>query len=378
MAGLYIHIPFCKSRCIYCGFYSTTAHHALRRDYVGALCEEIRLRGDYLHEPVSTVYLGGGTPSQLAQEEISKIFEAVYKYNKVDTEGAEITIECNPDDVTPEFAEFLAQSPVNRVSMGAQSFSEEMLRFAGRRHSAGQIGEAVERLRETGISNISIDLMFGFPGESRETWLEDIRRAVRLGVEHISVYSLMYEEGTPLYGMLESGRIRETDEETSLWMYETLIDELAGAGYEHYEISNFAKPDFRSRHNSSYWEGVAYSGIGSAAHSYDGTSRQWNVADVRKYIAAIAEGRAPAEREVLTRDMMFDDTVMTRLRTKEGIDLGMIRREFGKEYYDFLMREAGRHVTGGLLHMDESRQTLSLTRRGLFVSDSVMSDLMHV
>ena len=186
MAGLYIHIPFCKSRCIYCGFYSTTAHHALRRDYVGALCEEIRLRGDYLHEPVSTVYLGGGTPSQLAQEEISKIFEAVYKYNKVDTEGAEITIECNPDDVTPEFAEFLAQSPVNRVSMGAQSFSEEMLRFAGRRHSAGQIGEAVERLRETGISNISIDLMFGFPGESRETWLEDIRRAVRLGVEHIS------------------------------------------------------------------------------------------------------------------------------------------------------------------------------------------------
>ena len=163
MAGLYIHIPFCKSRCIYCGFYSTTTH-ALRGDYVGALCEEIHLRGSYLHEPVSTVYLGGGTPSQLAQEEISRIFEAVYKYNKVDTEVAEITMECNPDDVTPEFAEFLAQSPVNRVSMGAQSFSEEMLCFAGRRHSAGQIGEAVERLRIAGISNISIDLMFGFPG----------------------------------------------------------------------------------------------------------------------------------------------------------------------------------------------------------------------
>ena len=199
-----------------------------------------------------------------------------------------------------------------------------------------------------------------------------------LGVEHISAYSLMYEEGTPLYGMLKSGRIRETDEETSLWMYEALIDELADAGYEHYEISNFARPGFRSRHNSSYWQGVAYSGIGSSAHSYDGASRQWNVADVRKYIAAIAEGRVPAEREVLTRDMMFDDTVMTRLRTKEGIDLGMIRRKFGREYSDFLMREAGRHVTGGLLHMDENRQTLSLTRRGLFVSDSVMSDLMHV
>lgn len=380
MSGIYIHIPFCKSRCVYCGFYSTMLLD-LRHSYVDAICRELELRSDYLSEPVSTVYFGGGTPSVLSVDDLDRIFNALYKYNKVygNSNGvAEFTIECNPDDITDEFCSFLSSSPVNRISMGVQSFSDGLLKFARRRHGSSQPKVAVERLRHIGIPNISIDLMFGFPNESLEVWRNDVDKALSLDVEHISAYSLMFEESTCLYGMLKRGEVKECDEETSLAMFNMLIDRLEAAGYEHYEISNFARPGFRSQHNSSYWHGVPYLGLGASAHSFNGSTRQWNIGDVRKYIDSISCGNIPAEIEVLTKDNSYDDMIMTGLRTVEGVSLDEVERRFGKDYLDFLEREALRYVKAKLLKYSADHRSISLTRKGLFVSDSVMCDLMHV
>ena len=322
MAGLYIHIPFCESRCIYCGFYSTTSLK-LRDDYVDALCREMQMRPSKAalgnDEPIETIYLGGGTPSQLKGSQLNQIFSAIRK-NYTLTENIEITMECNPDDVTGDFCETLKQLPVNRISMGAQTFNNERLRFLHRRHNAREVDEAITRLRNIGIRNISIDLMFGFPEESLSQWVSDIRHAIQLDVEHISAYSLMYEEGTPLYRLLEQEKIREIDEETSRRMYETLIDLLTGAGYEHYEISNFARPGFRSLHNSSYWHEVPYIGIGAAAHSYNRKQRSWNIENIQTYIRSISEGIIPSESEQLDITTRYNDLITTALRTSDGID----------------------------------------------------------
>ncbi len=253
-------------------------------DYVEALCQEMELRKDYLKEPLTTIYLGGGTPSQLSVRHLEQLFSAVRSTLPMPENGfgeMEITLECNPDDVTEEYARQLGHLPVNRVSMGAQTFSDERLRFLHRRHTAGEVALAVERLRKNGIRNISVDLMFGFPNETIAEWQTDIDYILQLGIEHISAYSLMYEEGTPLYRLLEKGEVKETDEELYRQMYDLLIDRLAVAGFEQYEISNFArltqqgKPSaFRSRHNSSYWHNVPYMGVGASAHSYNIHSRQ--------------------------------------------------------------------------------------------------------
>ena len=244
MAGLYIHIPFCRSRCIYCGFYSTTGLE-LRQRYVEAVCKEISMVCK--DTPIRTIYLGGGTPSQLTIPQLQQIMNAAYIYNKVETD-AEITIECNPDDVTKDFVEGLRQLPINRVSMGAQTFCDKRLGFIQRRHNSSQVLDAVERLRDSGIQNISIDLMYGFPEETISEWEKDINNALALEVEHLSAYCLMIEEGTPLYELrMKSEELRESlpDEELERQMYELLIDRLTSAGYEHYEISNFAKPGDR-------------------------------------------------------------------------------------------------------------------------------------
>ena len=381
MAGLYIHIPFCESRCIYCGFYSTTSLK-LRDDYVDALCREMQMRPSKAalgnDEPIETIYLGGGTPSQLKGSQLNQIFSAIRKnYTLTENiENIEITMECNPDDVTGDFCETLKQLPVNRISMGAQTFSNERLRFLHRRHNAREVDEAITRLRNIGIRNISIDLMFGFPEESLFQWMNDIRHAIQLNVEHISAYSLMYEEGTPLYRLLEQEKIREIDEETSRRMYETLIDLLTGAGYEHYEISNFARPGFRSRHNSSYWHEVPYIGIGAAAHSYNRKQRSWNIENIQTYIRSISEGILPSESEQLDITTRYNDLITTALRTSDGIDLMKMEQEFGKELADRLLQEALPHISRRLMKIKDGR--LSLTREGLYISDDVMSDFMIV
>lgn len=378
MAGLYIHIPFCKSRCIYCGFYSTVGQE-LRQRYIDALCHEMEIR--YLppspykeRECISTVYLGGGTPSQLTAEQLQQLFLYI---NKVyGCEAEEVTIECNPDDITPEYAAILSQLPVNRVSMGAQTFDDCRLRFLHRRHTAAQVPQAVQHLRAAGIRNISIDLMYGFPHETLDDWQRDIDAALALNVEHLSAYCLMVEEGTPLYEKLRNEgkeKIKECDEDTERLMYERLIDQLTAAGYEHYELSNFAKPGFRSRHNSSYWHDVPYIGLGAAAHSYDGQCRQWNVSDIRQYIESIEQGKIPCEQEWLDDDTRYNDRIATTMRTSDGLDLNSL----SEKHRQYCLKEARPYIADGLLQLTDDLR-LVLTRKGLFVSDMVMSALVFV
>lgn len=387
MAGLYIHIPFCESRCIYCGFYSTTSLK-LRDAYVDALIKEMSLRPIHQEleegEKIETVYLGGGTPSQLTGEQLIKLFDGINKYLGHFTRDMEITMECNPDDITEEFCQTLKQLPVNRISMGAQTFSNERLRFLHRRHNAQEVRIAVERLRNIGINNISIDLMFGFPDENIEQWTSDIQEVISLNVEHISAYSLMYEEGTSLYRLLEQGKIEEIDEEMSRNMYEILIQLLTKTGYEHYEISNFARPGYRSRHNSSYWHETPYIGIGAAAHSYKRihkggklfATRSWNIAQLAQYIEKIEQGTLPSEKEELDINTRYNDLIATALRTSDGISIEHVAEEFGEELTRQLTSEAQKHIARGLMKIENDH--LSLTPKGLYVSDDIMSDFMIV
>ena len=375
MTGLYIHIPFCKSRCIYCAFYSTTAEQ-MKQAYVDAVCREMELRkavyekeGKDVGKTLATVYLGGGTPSQLSPTQLQQLFDTIARHYDV-SDDAEITIECNPDDVTEAFAELLRSLPVNRVSMGAQTFDDDRLQFIHRRHTSEQVTTAIQRLRKKGIHNISIDLMYGFPEETLEEWEYDIQQALALNVEHISAYALTYEEGTPLYRLLEEGKVKEIDEERSLAMYDRLIDRLQEAGYEHYEISNFARKGWRSRHNSSYWQLVPYIGIGAAAHSYDGRRRQWNIADINSYINHIQQGIVPAEGELLDKDSRYNDHVMLALRTCEGLDLSTL----DSDERSYCEETAKKFVLDGLLVKTDNH--LRLSRKGLFVSDMIMSELM--
>jgi len=377
MAGLYIHIPFCASRCIYCNFYSTTSLK-LRQRYVDAVCREMEMRSlppGPNGESLNTIYLGGGTPSQLTPDQLRQLFLYINKVYSLPSnweDKLEVTIEMNPDDVTPAYAATLSQLGINRVSMGAQTFDDERLHFLHRRHTAGQVQQAVKILRDAGIHNISIDLMYGFPNETLDDWQRDIEAALSLNVEHISAYCLSIEEHTPLWKwIIENGEWR-MDEELERQMYEMLIDKLTVAGYEHYEISNFAKPGYRSRHNSSYWNDTPYIGLGAAAHSYDGKRRQWNISNLTQYITDINQGTIPCEYEDIDEDTHYNDRITVALRTSDGLDLTTL----SDRHRRYCMKEAQRFLDDGLLQWSDNR--LSLTRKGLFVSDYIMSSLIMV
>lgn len=379
MAGLYVHIPFCATRCSYCGFYSTTKLD-LQDRYVDSLCREIALRKEYLssystdskaaNTIIRTIYIGGGTPSQLSRYSLEKLFHAIDTYLECSPE--EVTMEVNPDDVTNDLAETISALHINRVSMGAQTFDDNRLKFLNRRHKSFQVERAIDILHEHGVGNISIDLMFGFPGQTCDSWKEDVRRAISLDIQHISAYSLMYEEGTRLYRMLKENMIKEIDEEVSLNMYNELINILCGAGYEHYEISNFAKKGYRALHNSSYWHDIPYLGIGAAAHSYNIKSRQWNVSDINKYIESISHDTVPFTFESIDADTHYNDIVTTELRTSEGIDLSRL----ADKYVQYIVKQAARHVADKSVDINDGH--LKLTREGLYISDMIMSDLMKV
>ncbi len=366
MSSLYLHFPFCASRCIYCGFYSTTGLN-LQREYVDALLQELAMHSKDEWQPFGTVYFGGGTPSTLPTEQLARLTAAI---KPLSTDDAEWTMECNPDDITPELASWLKESPINRISMGAQTFADERLKWLHRRHTSQQVSEAVRLLKANGIDNISIDLMFGFPNETLPQWQEDIAHVLDLRPQHISAYTLMYEEGTPLYRMLEQGKISEIDEELSLQMYDTLIDTLTAGGYEHYEISNFALPGRRSRHNSNYWNQTRYLGLGAAAHSYDGRHRWWNIADVRQYISGIMTGQCPRESEEIDAQTRYNDIVTTALRTREGISLDML----SPDERTYIIQQAQPHIAAHRLALTPTN--LHLTRSGLYVSDDIMVDLI--
>ena len=375
MAGIYIHIPFCKRRCIYCDFFSTTQSEK-KAEYVHALVRELEMRKDYVgDEEIETIYLGGGTPSQLFQEELEEIFAYIYKVYKV-TPDAEITLEANPDDLTPEYVSMLRTLPVNRISMGIQTFQEETLKLLHRRHTARQAIEAFRRCREAGFQNISIDLMYGLPGETLETWEQDLQQAVDLHPEHISAYHLIYEEGTTLWNLREQNKVEEAEEELSLTLFKTLIERLTKAGYQHYEISNFCLPGLHSRHNSSYWTGKKYLGCGPSAHSFDGISRQWNVSSLEKYLEGIRSNQLDFELENLDLYTRYNDFVITSIRTCWGMPLAQLRTTYGETLYNYCLRMAKPHIEQGVLEIKED--TLKLTPQGIFISDGIMSDLLWI
>ena len=375
MAGIYLHIPFCKKRCIYCDFFSTTRKEQ-KTAYIRALCHELTDRKNYLKgEPIETIYLGGGTPSQLAKEDFEAIFSHIYKVYKV-TPNAEITLEANPDDLTSEYISMLRTFPFNRISMGIQTFQETTLKQLQRRHTADQAIRAFQGCRTAGFQNISIDLMYGLPGETLTSWKKDLKQALSLHPEHISAYHLIYEEGTPLWKLREQHKVEEADEDLSVSLFGTLIDELTTAGYEHYEISNFCKPGMYSRHNTAYWKGIPYLGCGPSAHSFNAETREWNTASLEGYIKSIEEGQRSSETEILDKVTRYNEYIMTSLRTMWGVSLTYTEEAFGTELCQYCTKMAAPYLQSHKLEMQADR--LRLTREGIFVSDGIISDLMFI
>lgn len=376
MAGIYIHIPFCKTRCIYCDFYSTTRMEIKDR-YIKALCKELSMRTDYLkNEQIDTIYLGGGTPSQLAESDFRLLFNTLNTHYDL-TNCHEITLEANPDDLTEAYTAMLKQLPFNRISMGIQTFNDDMLKRLHRRHNAQQAINAVNNCRKAGFQNISIDLIYGLPGETPERWEKDLQQAIRLKVEHISAYHLIYEEGTPIYNMLHEGKIKEVNEDNSLAFFSALIDQLNEAGYKHYEISNFCLPGYHSRHNSSYWHGIPYLGCGPSAHSFNRTSREWNVSSLDDYIRGIENNGRIYELEELDLNTRYNERILTAMRTSDGLDLDAVQNEFGDSLYRYCLKMADPYLRTGKVELTPENR-LRLTRQGIFTSDGIMSDLFYI
>lgn len=374
MAGLYIHIPYCKSKCVYCDFYSLP-HGEVGDDYVTALLAEAQMRcSELAGESLTTIYVGGGTPSLLTPAQFRRLTQGVSRF--FDLSGVvEFTVEVNPDDVTSTLIGNMKECGVNRVSMGVQSFDDNELRFMCRRHDSAQAVRAVEIIKCEGINNVSIDLIYGVPGSTIESWAKNVDAALALGVRHISSYNLTYEQGTRLWAMREKGVITEIDDDTCVAMFETLCDCAAKAGFEQYEISDFALPGFRSRHNSSYWQRVPYLGLGTAAHSFNGNNiRRYNPDDLSLYLKTILAGKQAYSEERLTQRECYDEVVMLSLRTREGIDLDALRLDYGDDSADYLLCMAQPHIANGNLRLNENR--LALTPKGIMLSNTVTADLM--
>lgn len=374
MAGIYIHVPFCKTRCAYCDFYTGT-NEARMDELADALRREAQLRTQEVDEPVKTIYFGGGTPSRLKARHFDKIFDTLRRIFSIEP-AAEITVEANPDDLSDAYVRMLAALPVNRLSIGIQSFNDGELNFLKRRHSAREAIEAVRRCQRNGFDNISIDLMYGLPGQTLETWDSNLRQALSLEVPHISSYHLIYEDKTPMYRLLKTGRIRAVDEEDSRAMFALLIDRLTAKGYIHYEISAFGKKGFLSRHNSSYWLNEKYLGLGPAAHSFDGLRRSFNIPSLTRYLNGVKSGQLARETENLDANERYNEAVMTGLRTMWGLSMEDIRARFGEGLQRYCLQNARKYLDAGLLVMDGDR--LRMTREGIFISNGIMSDLMKV
>ena len=340
------------------------------------VCKEIVMRKNYANgEEINTIYFGGGTPSTLPIELLQQICDTIYANHKVN-DNAEITIECNPDDLTPEFLDRLKKLPFNRISMGIQSFDDTQLRRLGRRHNADKARQAVHNARVAGYNNISIDLMFALPDSTAQSWKNDLESAIALKPDHLSAYNLMYEEDTALYKALMKGEFNELSEEENVEQFRMLIEKMKEAGYRHYEISNFAIPGKESRHNSSYWNDTIYIGCGAAAHSYNGISREWNIADAKEYIKGIESDKRIYEIENLTEEEQYNDTILTRLRTADGIPLEWMKSRFCNKLNDYMQKAAEKQIAYG--NLKNKNETLSLTEKGIFISDAVIRELIYI
>ena len=341
-----------------------------------AMLNEIRDRKDYLSDKnISTIYFGGGTPSTLSAKEIETLLAEIKKHFTV-LSNAEITLEANPDDLSLEYLKPIKEVGINRLSIGIQSFDNEQLTFIKRLHNAKQAIQAVKDAQQAGFDNISIDLIYGLPAQTLQSWQEQLDKAFALDVQHFSAYGLTYETNTALWKQREQGKVTTTDDETMIKMYEILVERCAENGFEQYEISNFAKTGLRSKHNSSYWQQVPYLGIGPSAHSYDGFSRQWNISNMTKYCNNIKNNDTYFEKEILTENDQYNDYVMVRLRTIEGIDLTFVKNQFGEETLQYLLKSSEKHIHNQLLI--QQNNFLSLSQAGILVSNQIIEDLMKV
>ena len=341
---------------------------------INALCKELVLRKDELSQEVETIYFGGGTPSLLSSEEIKQILNAVYRNFKV-SEAPEITLEANPDDLNEEKILELADSEINRLSIGVQSFFEEDLILMNRAHTVSEAYKSIEfALRH--FENISLDLIYGIPGMTNERWEENISKALAFGVPHLSCYALTVEPKTALKSFIEKGIVPPVNDEEAAAHHTILVETLEAAGYENYEFSNFSKPGYYSRNNTAYWEGKSYLGIGPSAHSFDGNQRSWNVRNNSSYIKEIEAGNLPIECEVLSTEDKYNEYIMTHLRTQKGVSIEFISENFGSKHAQYLLEQADEHIRSGLLVHDNDR--LRISKKGKFLSDGIASDLFLV
>lgn len=371
---IYVHVPFCASRCIYCDFYSTTLPAPIREAYVEAACRELRERTSYLPSPnIRTIYFGGGTPSQLTTEEIGALLTCIRSTYNVQPQ-AEMTLECNPDDITPHFVQSIKKMGINRVSLGVQSFDDNILQLLNRRHSSQEAQDAVTTLFGNGLDNISIDLIYGLPRQDIQSFQRDLQTAFALPIRHLSSYALSVEEGTTLARRIAEKQLTIASEETFAAEYQLLMQEAKAHGFDHYEISNFALPGYASRHNSGYWDGTPYLGIGPGAHSFDGIDRCFNLPDVRAYIEQSARGQFPHETEHLHGFERYNELIFTSLRTSRGLALSVVGQRFGEEMLEYLKKNARPHLDAGRLIMKEDQ--LTVAPNFILVSDDIISDLM--
>lgn len=374
MSGIYIHIPFCKQACHYCDFHFSTSMKK-KDEMVLALAKEIAMRkNEFSNEIVETIYFGGGTPSVLSNDEINFLIAEVYKnYNVV--ENPEITLEANPDDLSSERIFELSKSPINRLSIGIQSFYEEDLKMMNRAHNSV---EAINCLKEATkyFDNISLDLIYGIPGMSDEMWKQNIETALSFGIPHISSYALTVEPKTALKKLIDTGKIAEPQDEVASNHFMILVETLQKNGFIHYELSNFGKENYFSKNNSAYWLGKKYIGIGPSAHSYDGEKRGWNIANNSLYLKSIQENILPIETEILSKSDRYNEYIMTGLRTIWGVSLHRIEQEFGLEYLDYLQKQVQKFLNDDLVFIESN--ILKPTAKGKFLTDGIASDLFYL
>jgi oxygen-independent coproporphyrinogen-3 oxidase len=371
MAGVYIHIPYCKQACLYCNFHFSTSLRG-KNDFVTALLKEVRMQKKYLdNDPVETIYLGGGTPSLLSENQVEVILGEI-RHNFQVTEAPEITLEANPDDISPEKAESWQRAGINRLSIGIQSFSDEDLRWMHRAHDAGQAHDSIRIAQSLGLG-MSVDFIYGTPTLSDAQWRKNIEWAIFYRIPHLSCYALTVEPRTALSKMIQNRKLTPVESEDQARQFQLLMAWLAEAGFEHYEISNFAMPGFRSRHNTAYWQGKKYLGLGPSAHSYDGHSRQWNVANNTRYIRELEKGVLLFEKEDLIPVQVLNEYIMTSLRTIEGLDLGFVAGRFGTEISNRLEVNSGKYIRRR--QMARQLEKLVLTGEGKLFADGIAADL---
>jgi len=374
MAGIYIHIPFCKKACHYCNFHFSTQTQYIQ-EFTHALVEEIKLQKNYLTAPIETIYFGGGTPSLLKKAELEMIIEAI-KTNFNLAPYFEFTLEANPDDIHPDIAADWLALGVNRLSIGIQSFQAASLAWMNRAHTVEQSHEAIKIVQAAGFKDISADLIYGTPHLSDEDLMADIATLIQYKVKHISCYALTVEEKTALFSMIAKKQIEDINTTKQARQFEIMVNALTAAGFEHYEISNFAMPNSRSKHNSNYWNQVPYLGLGPAAHSFNGDQRQWNIANNSLYFQSIKNNLVPFELENLSLDQKFNEYMMISLRKSEGFSTHFIKDVFGKKYEAYVMSTTAKYIALGQLEPTEKGYTL--TKEAKFFADGIASDFFWV